>query len=101
MSLILLRMRWPWAKSECDESPGLAGQPFIFFRVDGGSFRHGPRFEQPLNDEAGGEDFLAGGFQRRQPVPHPPALAPGLLNGPHIEVAAAVTEPVPGRMLPR
>ncbi len=84
-----------WPEPEGDESPGLAGQPFILSRVDGSGLGHWARFCQPLDEEPGREDFLAGPLQRRQPVSHRPARAPGLLDGPDVEVATPVTQPVP------
>src|SRR5436190_8280529 len=89
-----------WPEPEGDESPGLAGQPVILSRVDGSGLGHRARFCQPLDEEPGREDFLAGPLQRRQPVSHRPARAPGLLDSPDVEVATPVTQPVPGRVQP-
>jgi hypothetical protein len=65
--------------------PGLADESFVLPGVDGGGLGHWARFHQPLDEESGGKDLLAGSLQRRQPVSHRPALAPGLLNGPDVK----------------
>src|SRR5215831_15435692 len=83
----------PWPQAERHESPGLPAEELIFARIDADGFGDRSRFQQALDEEPGREDLLAGGFQRCQPVPHLPAPAPGLLNGPDLEIAAAVAQP--------
>src|SRR5215472_7852261 len=90
-----------WPEPEGQESSRLARESLILLRVDRGCFRDGTRFKQALDDEPGGENLLAGCLQRRQPVPHLPALVPGLFDGPDIEIAAAVAQPIAKGMLPR
>src|SRR5262249_7608248 len=87
----------PWPQPERHESPGLPAEELIFAGIDADGFGDRPRFQQALDEEPGREDLLAGGFQRCQPVPHLPAPAPALLNGPDLEIAAAVVQPVAGR----
>src|SRR5216683_1939077 len=87
-----------WPQPERDESPRLPAEALVFRGIDAGGLGDGPGFQQPLDEEPGREDLLAGRLQRRQPVAHLPALAPGLRDGPDIEVAAAVTQPVTGGM---
>src|ERR1019366_2711971 len=58
------------------------------------------RRQRALDDESGLEDLFARRLHRRQPVAHRPALAPGLVNDPDVEVTAAVAQPVAGRMQP-
>ena len=88
----------PWPEPERHESAGLAGKPVMLFGVHGSGLGHRPRFCQPLDEESGGKDLLTGLLQRRQSVSHPPALAPGFLDGPDVEIVAAVAQPVAGRM---
>src|SRR5271166_6680797 len=79
---------------EGHEPPRLARQLLVLLGVDGRRLRCRARFKQTLDEEPGPKDLLTGGFQRQQPVVHPPALAPGLVNHPDIEVAAAVPGPL-------
>lgn len=94
--------RWasgPGAEPEGEETGWLAAQAFVVTGIDCGGLWQRTWFHQALDPEPGGGDLLAGDLEGSQPVPHVPALAPGLGDDPDVEVVPAVTQPVTGWML--
>lgn len=88
-------------RSDGEETGRFACQQLVVVSVDFGCLGCRPRFEEPLDEEAGFVKFIAGRLEWGEPVSKLPTSTSSLADHSDVEVAATMTKPVAGGMLPR